>query len=66
MVTCSSAPSSDTETPARIVNGYKVDISEIPYHAALRRKIYTGWAHFCGATIISPKTVVTAAHCTDG
>ncbi|KPJ05896.1 Trypsin 3A1 [Papilio xuthus] len=53
-----------TDTSARIVNGFEVDITEVPYQAVLRRKVISGWAHLCGATVISTKTLVTAAHCT--
>ncbi|CAH2071472.1 unnamed protein product, partial [Iphiclides podalirius] len=49
---------------ARIVNGYEVDITEVPYQAALRRRVTSGWAHMCGAVIISAKSLLTAAHCT--
>ncbi|XP_014370772.2 trypsin-1 [Papilio machaon] len=53
-----------TYTSARIVNGFEVDITEVPYQAVLRRKVISGWAHLCGATVISTRTLVTAAHCT--
>ncbi|XP_068630989.1 trypsin-1-like [Battus philenor] len=48
----------------RIVNGYQVDITEVPYQATLKRKVLSGWAHMCGAVIISSRTLLTAAHCT--
>ncbi|CAK1546112.1 unnamed protein product [Leptosia nina] len=47
----------------RIVNGDLVDISEIPYQAALRRKTSAGWKHSCGAVFVTSKSVVSAAHC---
>ncbi|CAG4992335.1 unnamed protein product [Parnassius apollo] len=52
------------QTAARIVNGYEVNITDVPYQAALRRRVLAGWAHMCGAVIISTKTLLTAAHCT--
>ncbi|VVC88325.1 unnamed protein product [Leptidea sinapis] len=47
----------------RIVNGYIVDITDVPYQAALRRKMISGWVHSCGAVVISDRSVLTAAHC---
>ncbi|KAL4707906.1 hypothetical protein ACJJTC_013697 [Scirpophaga incertulas] len=51
------------ETSARIVNGYAVPITEVPYQAALGIRRHSGWAHICGASIISSKSLLTAAHC---
>ncbi|XP_013190337.1 trypsin-1 [Amyelois transitella] len=48
---------------SRIVNGYAVDISEVPYQATLRRRVVSGWAHTCGAVIIGTKAVLSAGHC---
>ncbi|KAM3967152.1 trypsin 5G1 [Aphomia sociella] len=48
---------------ARIVNGYVVDITEIPYQASLRRRVSSGWTHTCGAVVISDRAVLTAGHC---
>ncbi|KAJ0178858.1 hypothetical protein K1T71_005633 [Dendrolimus kikuchii] len=53
------------DSAARIVNGYQIDISKIPYQAALRRRVTSGWSHTCGAVIISHTAVLTAAHCVD-
>ncbi|XP_039749922.1 trypsin-4-like [Pararge aegeria] len=47
----------------RVVNGQAIDISQIPYHAALRRKSSAGWIYTCGASIITTKALLTAAHC---
>ncbi|KAF2896313.1 hypothetical protein ILUMI_09876 [Ignelater luminosus] len=46
----------------RIVGGTPVDIEKFPYQVSLH---YLG-SHVCGASIISPKYVVTAGHCTFG
>ncbi|RVE51908.1 hypothetical protein evm_003374 [Chilo suppressalis] len=51
------------ESSARIVNGYAVDISQVPYQASLRRRTVGGWAHMCGAVVVSARGVLTAAHC---
>ncbi|XP_017782890.1 PREDICTED: trypsin-7-like [Nicrophorus vespilloides] len=46
----------------RIVGGEDVNIEDYPYQLSL---LYYG-SHICGASIISEKFAVTAAHCTDG
>ncbi|KAI7815458.1 Serine protease, partial [Rhyzopertha dominica] len=46
----------------RIVGGEDADIEDYNYTVQL---LYFG-SHICGGSIISPKYVVTAAHCTDG
>ncbi|XP_022122387.2 trypsin-1 [Pieris rapae] len=61
-----SIPRSLSKSLERIVNGELVDITEIPYQAALRRKTTSGWNHSCGAVVISTKSVLTAAHCVIG
>ncbi|KOB69947.1 Uncharacterized protein OBRU01_08515 [Operophtera brumata] len=47
-----SSPVSDeaAETSARIVNGYEVDITEVPYQVSLRRRATAGWAHILVGT----------------
>ncbi|XP_026755313.1 trypsin-1-like [Galleria mellonella] len=54
----------DDSSLGRIVNGYAVNITEVPYQASLRRKLAGSWSHICGAVIISNNAVLTAAHCT--
>ncbi|KAF6200869.1 hypothetical protein GE061_005316 [Apolygus lucorum] len=45
----------------RIINGTDVDTeSKYPFMVSLR---YPGGFHFCGASIISPLHILTAAHC---
>lgn len=56
----------DMNTSARIVNGYVVDIEEVPYQASLRRRTLAGWSHMCGAVVINERAILTAAHCADG
>ncbi|KAF9414487.1 hypothetical protein HW555_007624 [Spodoptera exigua] len=58
-------PVPDNADLARIVNGETVDITEIPYQAALRRRVLSGWAHNCGAVIITNRGLLTAAHCVE-
>ncbi|XP_050668981.1 chymotrypsin-1-like [Leptidea sinapis] len=46
----------------RIVGGTKAANGSVPYQVSLR--IY-GVRHFCGASIITPRVILTAAHCVD-
>ncbi|XP_050303752.1 trypsin alpha-3-like [Anthonomus grandis grandis] len=43
----------------RIVGGTEADIRQVPYQVSLK---YFD-QHFCGGTLITPDTVITAAHC---
>ncbi|MGD3108844.1 serine protease [Streptomyces sp. YGL11-2] len=46
----------------RIVGGRKADVKDAPWQASLRNH----GSHVCGASIVRPTEVVTAAHCTAG
>jgi trypsin len=49
----------------RIVGGKLTDISLIPYQVSLQVGFGShGFYHHCGGSIISPRFVVTASHCT--
>ncbi|XP_025835328.1 trypsin-1-like [Agrilus planipennis] len=50
-----------TKNEERIVGGNSTTIEKLPYNAQL----YVNHEFWCGATIISPKWVLTAGHCTD-
>ncbi|CAG4966353.1 unnamed protein product [Colias eurytheme] len=47
----------------RIVGGKKAANGSAPYQVSLRT---WGVRHFCGASVITPKVILTAAHCVDG
>lgn len=65
LITSSITSKEAAETSSRIVNGYEVDITEIPYQASLRRKVVNGWVHTCGAVILKNRAILTAAHCVE-
>lgn len=46
----------------RILGGFPLNITDAPYQASLQFK----GAHECGATIISNRVILTAAHCKEG
>lgn len=43
-----------------MIGGHNIKISDVPYMASLR---IDGTEHFCGASIIHEKYILTAAHC---
>lgn len=46
----------------RIVGGYPMDISKVPYQVSIQ----TTWGeHYCGGSLISANMVLTAAHCVE-
>ena len=44
----------------KIVGGKPVDIKQRPFQVSLQ----FGSSHWCGGSVINPRTIVTAAHCT--
>lgn len=47
----------------RVVNGTTTDISKYPFMVSLRG---LSGSHSCGASIIAPRWILTAAHCVNG
>lgn len=52
-----------TSTP-RIVGGTNAQFLAWPWQGSLQRPSGSSWYHSCGCSIIGPRWVVTAAHCT--
>nr|ABL67951.1 serine peptidase 2 [Peregriana peregra] len=51
----------------RIVNGEKAELYAHPHQASLQLfQDSHGWYHICGAVLVGPNKLVTAAHCVQG
>ncbi|CAO1366364.1 unnamed protein product [Diamesa serratosioi] len=59
-VLTSESNNSPLRDDGKIVGGFPIDISEIPYQISLR----LSGSHICGGSIIAARVILTAAHCT--
>nr|UXW65968.1 Tyr p 6 allergen [Tyrophagus putrescentiae] len=50
----------------RVVGGSEAKQAEAPFQISLQKDYIILKSHICGGSLIAPRTVVTAAHCTDG
>jgi len=51
------------ERTPRIYNGREASIAEFPWMVSVQRSDDTMMTHVCGGSIISPRHILSAAHC---
>uniref|UniRef100_A0A3P9LNH8 Transmembrane serine protease 4a n=2 Tax=Oryzias latipes TaxID=8090 RepID=A0A3P9LNH8_ORYLA len=61
-LTCSDCGMSKREPFPRIIGGNETDIKDYPWQVSLQNN----GQHTCGGSLVSPRWVVTAAHCFNG
>lgn len=58
-----SLSTTETKIPNRIINGVEVEPGEAPFMAQLFRRFLFSNRFLCGGSLITSRTVLTAAHC---
>ncbi|XP_041980265.1 trypsin-1-like [Aricia agestis] len=55
--------SSGNKSIARIIQGWRGNLGDVPYQVSFKMKLYLKYQSFCGGSIVAANKVLSAAHC---